>query len=105
MDYDPKAEEGRVKGLIGSALAKVKEAMESPIWSYTREFELGMLDVAKAILGGLLSQETDIEKLLKSDKLKVLKPNECGIVYDEKAGVLLGLYNKDGELKTRKIKV
>ena len=43
-------EEARIKQLLEIALAKLNEAMESPIWSYTREFELGKLDVVKSIL-------------------------------------------------------
>lgn len=52
-----------------------------------------------------MPKESEIEKLLKSDKLKVLKPNECGIIYDEKAGVLVGVCNKDGEFKVSRIRL
>lgn len=40
-----------------------------------------------------------IEKLLKSEKLKVLKPNECGLIFDEKRGLLVGVCNKDGAIQ------
>jgi hypothetical protein len=40
-----------------------------------------------------------IEELLKSERLKVLKPNECGLIYDEKRDFLIGICNKDGEIK------
>lgn len=39
--------EGRAKDLLGEAVAKLQEAMESKIWSYTAEYELGHLAVAK----------------------------------------------------------
>lgn len=54
---DPIAEQVRVKKLLEIALANVQEAMESPIWSYTREFDLGRLDVVKSIL------EAEIQEL------------------------------------------
>jgi hypothetical protein len=40
-----------------------------------------------------------IEELLKSEKLKVLKPNECGLIYDEKRDLLIGICNKDGKIE------
>ena len=50
-------EEKRVSELLESALASVKEAMDSSIWSYSREYELGRLDVARSIL------EAEVETL------------------------------------------
>ena len=49
-----KVEEGRLQTLIGEALAKVKEAASSNYWSYTREYQLGKLDIAKLTLQGIL---------------------------------------------------
>lgn len=43
-------EEKRVRELLKAALALLEEAVNSKIWSYTREYELGKLDVAKSIL-------------------------------------------------------
>ena len=40
-----------------------------------------------------------IEELLKSEKIKTLKPNECALFYDEKEGKLVGICNKDGKLE------
>jgi len=40
-----------------------------------------------------------IEELLKSEKIKIIKPNECGLIYDEKRDFLIGLCNKDGKIK------
>ena len=48
--------------------------------------------------------KADLEKLLK-EKLKVLKPDECALAYDEKKGVLIGVCNKDGKLKFRRLKI
>lgn len=50
-------------------------------------------------------KETEIEKLLKSEMVKILKPNECALVYDEKTGILKGVCNKDGELKVSEIQL
>ncbi|MDI6916844.1 MAG: hypothetical protein QMC80_03515 [Thermoplasmatales archaeon] len=47
----------------------------------------------------MVKKSKEIEKLLKSEKLKVLKPNECGLMYDEKKGLLIGFCNKNGEIK------
>lgn len=41
----------------------------------------------------------EIERLLKSEKLKILKPDECGLLFDEKKGLLIGVCNKDGEIR------
>lgn len=41
----------------------------------------------------------EIEELLKSEKIKTLKPNECALFYDEKKGKLVGICNKDGKLE------
>jgi len=46
----------------------------------------------------------ELESLPK-DKLKTLKPNECGIIYDEIRGLLIGICNKNGELKIIKKKI
>lgn len=43
-------EEKRVRELLESALVSVREAMDSSLWSYTREYELGRLSVARSIL-------------------------------------------------------
>jgi len=47
----------------------------------------------------------ELESLPK-DKLKTLKPNECGIIYDEIRGLLIGICNKNGEIikKRRKLR-
>ncbi len=38
------------------------------------------------------------EGLLKSEKIKTLKPDECGLLYDEERGLLIGFCNKDGDI-------
>jgi len=43
----------------------------------------------------------EIEKLLKSEKLKTLKPKECGLLYDDKRGLLIGICNKNGDLEIK----
>lgn len=40
-----------------------------------------------------------IEELLKSEKIKTLKPNECALFYDKERGKLLGICNKNGKLE------
>jgi hypothetical protein len=40
-----------------------------------------------------------IEELLKSEKIKTMKSNECSLIYDEKRDFLIGICNKDGEIK------
>lgn len=51
-----KQEQIRLSGLIKEALTKTKEAMSSHYWSYTREYELGKLDVVKSILSATLDE-------------------------------------------------
>lgn len=43
-------ERERIRAAISEAKAKVKDAMDSGFWSYTREYQLGKLDTAKKIL-------------------------------------------------------
>jgi len=43
-------ERERVRADVSAAKAKVKDAIDSRFWSYTREYELGKLDTAKKIL-------------------------------------------------------
>ncbi|MBI4289377.1 MAG: hypothetical protein HY671_13245 [Chloroflexi bacterium] len=42
-----------------------------------------------------------LEALIKSDKLKVIKPNECGLLYDEKRDRVITICNKDGKLEIK----
>lgn len=42
--------------------------------------------------------KTEIEKRHR-DKIKKIGPNECGIVYDNKRGIVLGICNKNGKLR------
>lgn len=42
-----------------------------------------------------------IEELLKSDKLKIIKPNECGLLYDEKHDKIITICNRDGNLEIK----
>lgn len=46
-----------------------------------------------------------IEELLKNDKLKIIKPNECGLLYDEKQERLITICNKDGNLEIKEKKL
>lgn len=46
-------EEG-VGQLLNKALEQIEEAMKSQLWSYTREHELGRLDVAKYAIKAVL---------------------------------------------------
>jgi len=39
----------------------------------------------------------EIEELLK--RIKILKPGECALIYDEKRGRLLGICNKRGKIE------
>lgn len=43
-------ERKRVKAAIGEAKAKLEEAIDSDLWSYIMEYQLGKLDIAKKIL-------------------------------------------------------
>jgi len=45
--------------------------------------------------------DKELEEFLKSEKVKTLKPNECGLIYDEKRGLLIGVCNKDEKLRSR----
>lgn len=51
-----KLEEKRVRELLEAALASLEDAMQSGIWSYTREYELGKLAVAESILAEELKE-------------------------------------------------
>jgi len=53
--------------------------------------------------GVLRSMDNKIE--IKSDELKKIKPNECGLVYDETRGMLIAICNKNGEIKIIKKRV
>lgn len=56
MNYDLKEEEKRIMDLLNVSLSNIKESMESPIWSYTREFDLGKLDIVRDILEKVIQQ-------------------------------------------------
>lgn len=47
-------EEERLEKLLNEALKNIEEVMESQLWSYTREHELGRLDVAKYAIKAVL---------------------------------------------------
>ncbi len=47
----------------------------------------------------------DNEIEIRADELKKIKPNECGLVYDEKRGMLIAVCNKNGEIKIIKKRV
>jgi len=47
----------------------------------------------------------DNEIEIRADELKKIKPNECGLVYDEKRGMLIAICNKNGEIKIIKKRV
>lgn len=40
-----------------------------------------------------------------ADELKKIKPNECGLVYDEKRGMLIAVCNKNGDIRIIKKRV
>ena len=46
-----------------------------------------------------------LEELLKSDKLKIIKPNECGLLYDEKHDKIITICNRDGNLEIKEKKL
>lgn len=52
-----------------------------------------------------MPKETKVEQLLKSEKVKILEPNACALIYDQARGLLIGVCNKDGELKVSQIEV
>lgn len=39
---------------------------------------------------------------ITANELKKIKPNECGLVYDETRGMLIAVCNKNGEIKILK---
>lgn len=45
-----KVEQQRLHKLLKSALSLVEEVCTSDYWSYTREYQLGKLDIAKSVL-------------------------------------------------------
>ncbi len=47
----------------------------------------------------------DNEIEIRADELKKIKPNECGLVYDEKRGMLIAVCNKNGEINIIKKRV
>lgn len=47
----------------------------------------------------------DNEIEIQEVELKKIKPNECGLVYDETRGVLIAVCNKNGEVKIIKKRV
>ncbi len=47
----------------------------------------------------------DNEIEIRAEELKKIKPNECGLVYDEKRGMLIAICNKNGEIKIIKKRV
>jgi hypothetical protein len=42
---------------------------------------------------------------IKADELRKIKPNECGLVYDEKRGMLIAVCNKNGKISFIKKRV
>lgn len=61
-----KREDTRVKGLLEEALSNLKTAMSSNRWSYTQEYQLGKLDVAKSILKSSIEEIDACLKLMGS---------------------------------------
>ncbi len=47
----------------------------------------------------------DNEIEIRVDELKKIKPNECGLVYDEKRGMLIAVCNKNGDIRIIKKRV
>lgn len=47
----------------------------------------------------------DDEIEIRADELKKIKPNECGLVYDEKRGMVIAVCNKNGEIRIMKKRV
>jgi hypothetical protein len=47
----------------------------------------------------------DNEIEIGADELKKIKPNECGLVYDETRGVLIAVCNRNGEIRIIKKRV
>jgi hypothetical protein len=47
----------------------------------------------------------DNEIEISDEEIKKIKPDECGIVYDEARGVLIAVCNKKGEIKIIKKRV
>lgn len=47
----------------------------------------------------------DNEIEIRADELKKIKPNECGLVYDEKRGMLIAVCNKNGDIRIIKKRV
>ena len=47
----------------------------------------------------------DNEIEIGEHELKKIKPNECGLVYDETRGVLIAVCNKNGVIKIIKKRV
>ena len=54
-----KAEQQRLHKLTKSALSLTEEVCASEYWSYTNEYRLGKLDVAKSILEDTLKELPD----------------------------------------------
>lgn len=46
-----------------------------------------------------VGMDKEIEEFLKSEKIKTLKPDECGLIYEDKKVLLIGVCNKNGEIK------
>ncbi|MBU3966067.1 MAG: hypothetical protein KKG76_01640 [Euryarchaeota archaeon] len=47
----------------------------------------------------------DNEIKIRADELKKIKPNECGLVYDEKRGMLIAVCNTNGKISFIKKRV
>ena len=47
----------------------------------------------------------DNEIEIRADELRKIKPNECGLVYDETRDVLIAVCNKNGVIKIIKKRV
>mgnify|MGYP000352192711 CR=1 FL=1 len=40
----------------------------------------------------------ELERLLK-EKMKILKPKECAVIYDDERGLLISVCNEEGKIK------
>lgn len=55
------------------------------MWKYLKRLEKGVI----------MSSELEF----RANALKKLKSDECGLIYDEKRGLMIAVCNKNGELK------
>ena len=47
----------------------------------------------------------DNEIEISAEEIKKIKPNECGLIYDEARGILIAVCNKKGEIKIMKKRI